>query len=132
MALAGRSGSVKFNSTNLVGDLREWTLAIDADMLEISSFGSSGWRNFQKMMTGAGGSANGYWNAQTSTSMGDIQDQILNLSTTQTLSLLVGGTNGYTGSAWITSLSPSAAVDGVVEFNFDFQFEGSVAYSTTL
>ena len=130
MALSGRGGAVKL-STTLVADLREWNLAVDADLLEISSFGSSGWRVYQKMMTGAAGSASGYWNVESSTTMSDIQDQVLNLSTAAVLKLLVDSTGwGYSGSAFVSSLSPSAAVDGVVEFNFDFTYTGPVAYST--
>jgi predicted secreted protein len=139
MALAGKSGAVKFSSSTggtpaVVGDLRSWSLNVDADMFEISTFGSAGWREFQPNLNGASGSVSGYWNVQNSTSMKAIQSHILSQSTDAAeIELHVdGNNNGYKGDCWITSISPSAAVDGIVEFNADFTFDGAVSYSTTL
>jgi predicted secreted protein len=140
MALAGKGGSVKFSSSTggapaLVADLREWNLNVSADMFDIATFGSSGWREFQPNLNGAQGSVSGYWNVENSTTMKGIQTHILNQDTSPAkLNLLVdnSGGNGYTGSAFVTGISPSAAVDGIVEFNADFTYTGAVAYSTTL
>lgn len=140
MALAGKGGAVKFSSSTggtpaLVGDLRSWTLNVSADQFEISTFGSSGWREFQPNLNGAQGSVSGYWNVENSTTMKAIQAHILGQSTDPaTLDLLVqsGEGNGYTGSAHVTGISPTAAVDGIVEFNADFTYTGAVSYSTTL
>lgn len=140
MALAGKGGSVKFSSSTggvpaLVGDLREWTLNVEADMFEISTFGSSGWKQFQPNLNGAQGSISGYWNVQGSTTMKAVQTHILSQSTDPaTLSLLVHNTegNGYTGSAWITGIQPQAAVDGIVSFSANITYDGAVAYSTIL
>ena len=57
MALAGKGGSVKFSSSTggtpaLVADLREWNLNVSADMFDIATFGSSGWREFQPNLNG--------------------------------------------------------------------------------
>lgn len=140
MPLAGRGGSVKFSSSTggtpaLVGDCREWTLNIEAENFEVSTFGSSGWREFQPNLNGGSGTINGYWNVEGSTTMAAIQAHILSQSTDPaTLDLLVDNTNGngYTGSAWITSISPGASVDNIVQFNANFTFNGAVSYSTTL
>jgi predicted secreted protein len=140
MALAGKGGAVKFSSSTggtpaLVGDLREWNLNVEADMFEISTFGSSGWKNFQPNLNGASGTVTGYWNVENSTTMKAMQSHILDQSTDPaTLDLLVDATaqNGYTGSAWITGIQPQAAVDGIVAFNANITFDGAVAYSTTL
>lgn len=140
MALAGKGGSVKFSSSTggtpaLVADLREWSLNVEADMFEISTFGSSGWKQFQPNLNGAGGTISGYWNVEGSTTMKAIQSHILDQSTDPaTLDLLVNNTdaNGYTGSAWITGIQPQAAVDGIVAFNANITYDGAVSYSTTL
>lgn len=140
MALAGKGGSVKFSSSTggtpaLVGDLREWTMNVEADMFEISTFGSSGWKQFQPNLNGAQGTVSGYWNVENSTTMKAMQDHILTQSTDPaTLDLLVANTeaNGYTGSAWVTGIQPQAAVDGIVAFNANVTFDGAVSYSTTL
>jgi len=140
MALAGKGGSVKFSSSTggtpaLVADLREWSLNVEADMFEISTFGSSGWKQFQPNLNGAGGTISGYWNVEGSTTMKAIQSHILDQSTDPaTLDLLVSQSeqNGYTGSAWITGIQPQAAVDGIVAFNANITYDGAVAYSTTL
>ena len=143
MALAGKSGSVKFSSSTggtpaVVGDLRSWTVNVSADMFDIATFGSSGWREYQPNLNGAAGNVAGYWNVGGSTwgstTMRAMQDHILGQSTDPaTLELHVDGDlNGYKGSAYVTGISPSAAVDGIVEFNADFTFTGAVSYSTAL
>lgn len=140
MPLAGRGGSVKFSSSTggtpaLVGDLREWTLNVDAEMFEVSTFGSSGWRQFQPNLNGASGSVSGYWNVQSSTTMKAMQDHLLTQSTDPaTINLLVDNTeqNGYTASVWISNIQPGAAVDAIVPFNANFTVDGAVAYSTVL
>ena len=121
MAIAGRGGSLKFSSSTggtpaLAGDFREWTLNVTADMFEVSTFGSSGWRQFQPNLNGASGNASGYWNVEGSTSMKAIQTHLLNQSTSPAkIQLKVGGSTawGYTGAAWITGISPSASVDEI-------------------
>ena len=86
MALAGKGGSVKFTSSTggtpaLVGDLREWTLNVEADMFDIATFGSSGWREFQPNLNGASGTVSGYWNVEGSTTMKAMQTHLLSQST---------------------------------------------------
>jgi hypothetical protein len=140
MPLAGRGGAVKFSSSTggtpaLVGDLREWSINVEADMFEVSTFGSSGWKQFQPNLNGASGSVSGYWNVEASTTMKAMQSHLLSQSTDPaTIDLLVdsGELNGYTGSAWITSIQPGASVDAIVPFTANFQIDGAVSYSTTL
>jgi predicted secreted protein len=140
MALAGKGGAVKFSSSTggspaLVADLRSWSLNVTADQFEISTFGSSGWREYQPNLNGAQGSVSGYWNVENSTTMKAIQAHILSESPNPaTLDLIVDATaqNGYTGSAHVTGISPQAAVDGIVMFDADFTYTGAVSYSTTL
>lgn len=140
MPLSGRGGSVKFSSSTggtpaLVGDLREWSLNVEADMFEVSTFGSSGWKEFQPNLNGASGSVSGYWNVENSTTMAAMQAHLLSQSTAPaTIDLLVddSASNGYTMSAWITSLQPGASVDAIVPFTANITAHGEVAYSTTL
>lgn len=137
MAFAGKSGKFQFDvsgTPTTVADLREWSLNIDRDLFEISTFGSSGWREFQQNLNGAQGSVAGYWNVTASSAMKTIQDNILNQSAAATAEFWIDGTNsnGYTAEVFVTSLSPSAAVDGIVTFAADLTITGAVAYSTTL
>jgi predicted secreted protein len=140
MALAGRGGSVKYSSSTggspaLVADLREWSLAVEADMFEISTFGSSGWKEFMPNLNGAQGSIAGYWTVQTSTTEKAIQSHLLNQSLTPgKISLLVDAANGngYQGDVWVTGLQLGASVDGIVPFTANITMSGAVSYSTTL
>lgn len=140
MALAGRGGSVKFSSSTggspaLVGDLREWSLNVEADMFEISTFGSSGWKEFQPNLNGASGSITGYWTVQTSTTEKAIQTHLLSQSTDPAhIALLVSNSeaNGYEGDVWVTGLQLGASVDGIVPFSANITMHGAVSYSTTL
>lgn len=137
MALAGKGGKFQFDvsaTPTEVADLREWSLNIDRDLFEISTFGSSGWRDFQQNLNGATGSISGYWNVENSSSMKTIQENLLNQSAAATAEFWVDATesNGYTAEVFVTSLSPSAAVDGIVTFAADMTVTGAVSYSTTL
>jgi len=140
MPLAGRGGAVKFSSSTggtpaLVGDLREWTLNVDAEMFEVSTFGSSGWRQFQPNLNGASGTVSGYWNVEASTTMKAMQDHLLTQSTDPaTIDLIVDSVeqNGYTASVWISNIQPGAAVDAIVPFSANITIEGAVLYSTIL
>lgn len=138
--LSGRGGAVKFSSSTggtpaLVGDLREWQVSIEAEMFEVSTFGSSGWRRFQPNLLGASGTLSGYWSVQSSTAEKALQNHLLNQPTTPAkISLLVDATNanGYSGSCWITQIQPGASVDAIVPFTANFTMHGPVSYSTTL
>jgi len=137
MALAGKSGKFQFDvggTPTEVADLREWSLNIDRDLFEISTFGSSGWRDFQQNLNGASGSVSGYWNVENSSSMKTIQDNILNQSAAATAEFWVENSSGwgYTAEVFVTSISPSAAVDGIVTFAADLTITGAVTYSTAL
>lgn len=140
MPLAGRGGSVAFSSSTggspaLVADLRSWQLNVSQDAFEVSTFGSSGWREYQPNLNGAQGTISGYWNVQTSTTMKAIQTQVLAQSTDPSkIQLKVDQTNsnGYTGDVWISSLSLSASVDQIVPFEAQITMHGAVSYSTTL
>lgn len=140
MPLAGRGGSVKFSSSTggspaLVGDLREWSLNVEADMFEVSTFGSSGWKQFQPNLNGAQGTIAGYFNVEGSTSMAAIQNHLLSQSTDPAhIDLLVDNSesNGFSMDVWVTSLSPGASVDAIVPFSANITAEGAVSYSTDL
>lgn len=140
MPLGGRGGSVKFSSSTggtpaLQGDLREWTLNVSADMFEVSTFGSSGWKRFQPNLNGAEGSISGYWNVQSSTVQKAIQSHLLAQSTDPAeIRLLVSDSlaNGYTGDVWVTNLALGASVDAIVPFTASITMHGPVSYSTSL
>ena len=140
MALAGRGGTVKYTSSTsgtpaVAGDLREWTLNVDFDMFEISTFGSSGWKEYQPNLAGAQGNISGYWNITGSTQLRALQTKVLGLSNAPgTISFLVDATegNGYTGDCWVTNLQLGAAVDNIVPFSAGVTMHGAVSYSTTL
>ena len=140
MPLGGRGGSVKFSSSTggtpaIQGDLREWTLNVSADMFEVSTFGSSGWKRFQPNLNGAEGSISGYWNVTGSTVQKAIQTHLLAQSTDPAeIRLLVSnsGAEGYTGDVWVTSLTLGASVDAIVPFTANITMQGPVSYSTAL
>jgi predicted secreted protein len=140
MAIGGRSGSVRWSSSTsgspaLVADLREWTANVTADMFDVTTFGSSGWRRFMPNMNGASGSLSGFFAVQTSTTERAIMQKVFGLSTAPgTLVLIVDNAagNGFVGDAWVSQLSLGASVDAIVPFGASFTYHGPVAYSTTL
>lgn len=135
--IAGKQGTVYY-AGGAVATINNWSLDIDSDALETSSFttGVPAWRTFIGGLNGWSGSVSGFWAlstaAGTSTGQKDLQDNILT-PTTGTLVLEVDQTGGgkYSGDVVLTRQSVSVAVDGVADVSWDFTGNGAVTYTTT-
>jgi predicted secreted protein len=125
-ALAGKGGSIKLG-TNAVAEMGEWSLDLELDTQEDTAFGDD-WKSYLAGLKGWSGSGSGRWDMTDTNGQKAIQDALLN-GTALTLKLYVDATHNYSGSAFVTGLSPSATVDGMVEISFDFQGSGSLTYA---
>lgn len=122
------TADVQFLATSQVASGREWSLSVEADMFEVSTFGSSGWKEFQPNLNGASVSIGKYWTD------GTFMDYIaadnprfvvemvpLNQSSTSAR---------YEGFARVQSDQPSASVDAIVGETINLVVDGQLYYTT--
>lgn len=122
------TGDVEYVTSAVVADGREWSLNVDRDLFEVSTFESSGWRDFQQNMNGAQVSIARYHQSTES----DLFDR-LNVDQDVLVELLPSATAGdrYEGWAFITSDQIQAAVDGIVGESADLTIDGPLYYTTS-
>lgn len=125
------TGDVEYLTASSVAEGREWSLQVDRDMFEVSTFDSGGWREFQQNVNGAQASVARYWSTGGGGG-GDFFDRI-NTDTDCVLELYPSSTAGdrYEAYAFITSDAIGAAVDGIVGESIDFTIDGAVYWTTS-
>lgn len=127
MAISGKGGGV-FLGANKVAEVTNWTLDIEADMLDSTSFDSNGWRQFIAGLKQWSGSFEAKWKVSgDTTGQKALQDALLG-GTVLSIKLDVNGTNNYSGSALVSTQSIETPVDDIVNSNFDYQGTGALAY----
>lgn len=123
---AGKDGVVKSGS-NVVAEVRDWSLEETADVIEDTAMGDTT-RTKKVGLTSASGSLNCYWDE------GDTAQSSMTVGAEITLGLYPEGTTTgdtyATCSAIVTSVGKSAAFDGMVEQAFSFEVNGAVTWGT--
>jgi len=125
------TGDVEYLTASSIAEGREWSLTVDRDMFEISTFDSGGWREFQQNVNGAQASVGRYWSTG-GLGGGDFFDRI-NADTDCILEMYPSSTAGdkYEAYAYITADSVAVAVDGIVGEAIDFTIDGALYYTTS-
>lgn len=111
-ALAGYEGSV----TGVAGtaEITSWTISLTQDVLDATSFDSSGWRQFVAGLKGATGSM---------TAKGLDFDLGATASAVFTTK---AGSKTFTASILINESTTSVPVDGIIEYSCSFTVCGEV------
>lgn len=125
-AISGKDGKVT-DGTNTLAEISEWSLDIDADVLEVTKFGD-GWRVKIVGLKDWSGSFAGRWDMSDTLGQKAFQDALLG-GTTKTLRLYANATQYYSGTAIIEGLSVEAAVDSTVDTDWSFQGTGALAFT---
>lgn len=125
-AISGLAGGV-YLGVNKVAEIKEWSLDIEADTLDTSTFDGNGWKTFIAGQRGWGGSFSGQWKMTDTLGQKAWQDAVLG-GTTLSIKLDVNGTNNYTGTAFIKKQNVSTPSNEVVAVSFDFQGNGALTY----
>ena len=112
--VAGKAGQVDTGSA--VSGIKSWTLDYTVDMLETTDFADAGVKTFVAGGSGWSGTFEGYK---------DGVPQTIGASITLKLYEVAAGAY-WTGTAFITGVSSSAAVDGIVAYNYSFQGSGAL------
>ncbi|GAB7388996.1 hypothetical protein BSNK01_28340 [Bacillaceae bacterium] len=127
MSISGVGGKVRIG-TNDVTELSNWSLDVEADTLDITHFGNSGWA-----VNAAGGRSwsgffEGTWNVANDDNGQKVLQDAMFAGTIITLELYVDDTHKYTGQAILTGMSVETAADDWVTISFDFQGTGPLSY----
>ena len=124
---AGSEGKV-FIGSDQVAEIKSWSLEITSDTVDASIIGTS-WRKNQATIKSWSGNFEGFWDETDTNGQG-----ALAAGGTVTLNLYPEGNDSgdtyWTGDAIITSISYSAAFDGIVEASFSFTGTGALTEST--
>lgn len=130
MAIAGKAGKVLIGTgtTKVVG-IKSWSLELSLDTLETTALGDD-WKNYIAGLKEWTASSEGdYEVTSDTTGQQELQEAFLN-GTIVTVKLYVDGTNYYTGSAYINSLSIEDPVDDVVNISIEFTGNGPLTFET--
>lgn len=123
--IAGNAASFKL-STSIVLEMGEWSLDLERATEEDTEFGDT-WESVVSTLGKASASVKGRWD-MTGTQQAALQTALLN-GTTITPRLYTDSTHYYSGTAYVTKITPSANVKGLVEVDVSIQFTGAVTYT---
>ena len=124
----GSEGIVKVGSSNVVAEIRSYSIEESADTLEDTSMGDSA-KTYKASLTSFSGSLDVFWDETDSSGQG-----ALSIGSEVTLNVYpegdTAGDTYYTGSAIVTGVSRTASYDGLVEASISVQGNGALTEST--
>ena len=124
----GSEGIVKVGSSNVVAEIRSYSIEESADTLEDTSMGDSA-RTYKPSLTSFSGSLDVFWDETDTSGQG-----ALSIGAEVTLNFYpegdTAGDTYYTGSAIVTGVSRTASYDGLVEASISVQGNGALTEST--
>ncbi len=122
------TADIPFLTVSSVAGGREWGLTVEADMFEVSTFGSSGWKQFQPNLAGASVSIGRYWADSTFFDYMAV-DALFVVELTPDSG--DGSTSArYEGFARIGSDQTNAAVDAIVGETINMVVDGQLYFTT--
>jgi hypothetical protein len=124
----GSEGIVKVGSSNVVAEIRSYSIEESADTLEDTSMGDSA-KTYKASLTSFSGSLDVFWDETDTNGQG-----ALSIGAEVTLNFYPEGDSAgdtyYTGSAIVTGVSRTASYDGLVEASISVQGNGALTEST--
>ena len=128
MAIAGKSGSV-YLGANKVAELLNWSLDLGADNIDITSFDSSGWKEFLAGLKEWSGSAEGNFKLADTNGQLAIYNAWLN-GTTLSIEFRLGATvPKFAGTILVSSIGVEVPVEDKASILFEFQGTASLTYT---
>lgn len=124
----GSEGIVKVGSTNVVAEIKSYSIEESADTLEDTSMGDSA-RTYKSSLTSFSGSLDVFWDETDTSGQG-----ALSVGSEVTLSFYpegdTAGDTYYSGSAIVTGVSRNASFDGLIEASISVQGNGALTTTT--
>jgi len=127
MALQGMVGKIVIGAAD-VASIKNWKLNASKAMIDTSAFGGT----WETKITGLGAwtaNSEGQWAADTDTNGQTSLQTAFLAGTSITLKLYVSAAHYYSGTAYISKMDTSDAVDGIVTVTFEFTGSGAVTYT---
>ncbi len=126
---SGTSGSVVYQTANgtagtLVGEIKNWTLTVEAEELDTSAFGQS-WRGFDAGIKQWSGSFEG--NKDNDDGQQTALWTNLLAGTKAEVTFFLSGTAGYYGTVVILGEEVAQAFDAFGETSYNFRGDGTLA-----
>lgn len=126
---SGTSGSVVYQTANgtagtLIGEIKNWTLTVEAEELDTSAFGQS-WRGFDAGIKQWSGSFEG--NKDDNDGQQDALWTNLLAGTKAEVTMFLDGTAGYYGTVVILGEEVTQAFDAFGETAYNFRGDGTLA-----
>lgn len=119
----GSEGSVKFGA-NAIGELRGWELTETMEPIEDTTLNDTA-RTFKAGLTSFTGSATCFWDEA------DTAQDALTIGATGSAIFFPEGTSAgadkYTGTVFVTEITRRAAIQGIVEADFNFRGTGALS-----
>lgn len=123
MPKAGKKLLAKFSTDgttwNTIKDLNDASMSIEGDNQDISTFGSDFIKRLQGLKD-ASYSLSGFYNNTTGDGQKEIQEALLN-DTELHVQFLPDGVNGFQQEVKVSSMEPSAGVDGTIENSLELE-----------
>jgi len=119
------TADIEWLTATAVSGGREWSLNVEADMFEVSEFGSSGWKQWQPNLVGAQVTIGKYWTDPTFFDLLNTDSKFI-----IALDLVKTESWRYEGYVRISADQVSTPTDGLVGESLNMVFDGPVYYST--
>ena len=125
-ATAGKGGKVSIGVNDLAF-VESWEMSYEGEMLETTGLGTDA-RTYIAGLTGATASVTLRAYDHTDTATAALWTAVSG-GTSVTADLYLNATKYYSGTAFVSSWSPSTSVDGLVTASAELQFSGAVTYN---
>lgn len=123
-ATAGKGAVFKVAAATILG-LNEGSITINGETIDVTTFASGGWIEKMQGLKSAEISLSGFYLSTDATGQTALRAALLN-GTSVTMSALLDGTTGWTGSFLVTSFEDGAAVDGEVSRSISLESTGAI------
>lgn len=127
MAVAGKSAKFKIGANDIAG-LNEGSITVNGESIDVTTFASGGWIQRLQGLKSAEISLSGFFESGDTNGQVKLRQDYMS-GTATTMSALLDGTVGWTGSFLVTSLEYGAAVDGEVSFSASLESSGALTYA---
>lgn len=132
-AIAGKGGQINYDvsgTPTIIAEVTSWTIDITADALDVTAMTAAGttWRSFIFGLRTWTCTIEANWDMTDSTQAA-LQTDLLSGTAAATVQGYTNATNYYEGEMYVTGISISTPVEGVVTASISGQGTGAVTYN---
>ena len=130
-AVAGKQGTIVYDGGS-VATVNNWDLDLTNDMLDVTSFTTAlpQWREFIDGLSGWTGGVSGIFDGSSTGQNDLITNSITPAAATVVLEMDQTGGGSFSGSVFLSGMSPGVAIDGTADISWTLQGTAALTYST--